>query len=73
MKITIEISKREESELMSLYEESNRIITAVGREPWTFEHWCETMMSLGGAEHIKANAKLLNRNTKRNYCIETEL
>ena len=72
MKITIEISKKEVGELKPLYEESNQIIKAAGREPWTFEHWCETMMSLGGTEHIKANAKTINRATKQKYFIEAE-
>ena len=67
MKITIEISDKEISELKPLYEESNHIIKAAGREPWTFELWCDTMLALGITEHIKGNAKALNRATKRKY------
>lgn len=70
MKIIIDISSQEESELRSLYEESNRIITATGREPWTFEHWCESMLALSAVPHMKSKAEFFIKATKLKYKLD---
>lgn len=71
MKVTIDFFTEYMPELVELYNETARLFTAAGLEPWSIEKWYANMLTFGSTPHVVANARLLNEQTRRKYNIET--
>lgn len=67
VKYTISVNVYEEyvKDFMPLYEESNKLITALGYRPQTFEEWYKDMLTVGCTHKIKRDAEFLNECRRR--------
>lgn len=64
MKISVDIDTRS-PELAELYEETNDILTASGRNPMDFEAFCALCLELGALPHMISTARALVRNGRK--------